>query len=130
MKTQARQSITNCGRPDDQHADITRGDFEHSLAWDLADSAKPMLSRSNRTVLFAMLGAGESGTAIVSVLNAYAIKGQVAPAELMERVAAWVNGYVGTDKEGDLRKIVNRVVGSAASSQRESQVTEPRQRNT
>lgn len=112
MKIPTRDMIAHRGAPYDQDAAATRGDFEQSLAWDLADSAKPFLNRSSKTALFTMLGAGESRAVIIHVLKAYAAKGEVAPAELMARVTTWVHGYAGADIEGHLRETANRAAGS------------------
>lgn len=113
MKIPARDRTVHRGAPYDQDAAATRGDFEHSLAWDLADSAKPILNKSSKTALFAMLGAGESRAVIVHVLNAYAAEGEVAPAELMARATTWAHGYAGADIAGYLRETVKRAADSS-----------------
>ena len=113
MRIPTRDTTAHRGAPYDQDAAATRGDFEHSLAWDLADSAKPILNKSSKTALFTMLGAGESRAVIIHVLNAYAAKGEVAPAQLMARVTTWAHGYAGADIEGHLRETVKRAAGSS-----------------
>lgn len=130
MKVPTRDTTAHRGAPYDQDAAATRGDFEHSLAWDLADSAKPILNRSSKTALFTMLGAGESRAVIVHVLKAYAAKGEVAPAELMARVTTWVHGYAGADIEGHLRETVNRASGPIGCPPTGGTRPAHRQRNT
>lgn len=113
MEISIRDINAHWGAPYDQDAAATRGDFEQSLAWDLADSATPILNQSSKTALFTMLGAGESRAAIIHVLKTYAATGEVAPAELTARVTTWVDGYVGADIEGHLRETANRASGSS-----------------
>jgi hypothetical protein len=87
---------------------VNRGE-EQALAWALADSAAPLLSRKARTWLCAQIGAGELLSAITEVLGVYGRSNAEMPTELAESVAAWLLGYQGSDSEPGLLRLVARI---------------------
>ena len=85
------------------------------LAWDLVEAARPALDKRTRNSLFVALGAGESGDVIAGVLRAMPTQGHDVSLELVSRVAAWLDGYVGVDDERVLRELLGRVAASTTT---------------
>ncbi|HUO38767.1 MAG TPA: hypothetical protein VMU34_13410 [Mycobacterium sp.] len=62
---------------------------EADLAWKLVDAISPSLPACKRARLYAAVGAGESYTAITTVLGS----GLPLPARLITELRAWLNAY-------------------------------------
>lgn len=78
------------------------------LAWALADSAS-FLNADARAWIFAKIGAGEHDRAIRDLLGCYAHPSTELPSELAAPVHAWVRGYIGSDSELVLGRLLDRV---------------------
>ncbi len=74
-----------------------------SLAWALADVAKPFTRRSTRVWLHAAIGAGEIEGAITSLLQNFSRNHTALPIELAAQLRRWIAGYAGSDTEQTLQ---------------------------
>jgi hypothetical protein len=79
------------------------------LAWALADSAASFLNPDARTLIFAKIGAGDQDGAIRDLLGCYAHPSTELPPELAAPVHAWIRGYVGSDSEPSLQRLMSRI---------------------
>jgi hypothetical protein len=79
---------------------------ENTLGWLLIDAAKPVLPRNRLQWLHVTLGAGEQVEAINELLNVLARHEVQISEELWEPLWSWVSGYVGSDGESRLRKVL------------------------
>jgi hypothetical protein len=82
---------------------------EACLAWALADSTTEFLHPNARAWVCAKIGAGEKATAITDLLTCYASSDAELPDQLAARVHTWIRGYVGTEIEPVLRRLVGRI---------------------
>jgi hypothetical protein len=77
------------------------------LAWDLAIALAPRLKRPDRNRLFAMIGAGETLSAIEELLTRAARRQEPLTESLTNDIALWLNGYEGTPREPRLRVVLD-----------------------
>jgi hypothetical protein len=83
---------------------------ETSLAWALAEAAKPYLSAVERQNVFVAIGAGYSFAAVRQLLKWVAIKRICLRPDLVQRCTTWLQAYVGHDDQRHLRRLVEDFV--------------------
>src|SRR5882757_9534467 len=79
---------------------------ETNLAWELNDGAAAFLTRDARTWLCVKIGAGERESAIIELLDNYVRHDAELPAALAAPVRRWIRGYLGSDSELNLRRLL------------------------
>jgi hypothetical protein len=85
---------------------------EYQLAWDLVALATAVLSGEQRNALCVQIGAGQPDDAIRGLVVDAGEHLKALPAEMHARVTAWLDCYIGSEHEPDLRTIVNGLVTS------------------
>ena len=83
---------------------------EVSLAWALAQTAKPYLDEIERNDIFVTIGAGETFAAIRELLKWVAIKRIPLGPDLVQGCVSWLDGYVGHGDERYLRRLIEDFV--------------------
>jgi hypothetical protein len=83
---------------------------ETSLAWALAQAAKPHLDAVENNDIFVTIGAGETLAAIRKLLKAVAIKRIPLEPDLVRRCVSWLHAYAGHDDERYLRRLIEGFV--------------------
>jgi hypothetical protein len=73
------------------------------MAWLLADAADVCLTGYERTMTFVELGSGENHLAIERILNVFMSSRMALPVAIWDRLARWLDGYVGSPEEPRLR---------------------------
>jgi hypothetical protein len=94
-----------------------------ALAWGLAATAHPHLSRIDADRIYIALGIGETFDAIDALLTAIARDHIPLSADLVATTAAWLDCYLEQDAEPRLRQLLAEV--STTSPQQISAVDEP-----
>jgi len=79
---------------------------ETNLAWELNDGAAAFLNRDARAWLCVKIGAGETESAIIELLDGYVRHDAELPAALAAPVRAWIRGYLGSDSEPSLQRLL------------------------
>lgn len=74
-----------------------------NMAWLLAIAADVCLTGHERTMTFVELGCGEYHLAIGRILNAVMSSRMTLPMAIFDRLARWLDGYVGCPQEPRLR---------------------------
>ena len=74
------------------------------LAWALIDVAKPYMSAGERNYAFVTTGAGDTFSAICSLIKFVAAKHIPLRPELLRQCARWLDGYALHDDHEDLRR--------------------------
>ena len=105
-----------------------------SLAWSLADLARPRLNKSASSWLCAQIGAGEYCSAIENLLTILATHKVPVPGATARQLRLWLSGYVGSDRESALRTVVEELqvnmAGDQSATTRRSRVTSWPDRST
>jgi hypothetical protein len=79
------------------------------LAWSLADSARPLLTRKERSWVCAKIGAGDLEDAILELLTCHAeVRAEISTA-LSMTVRSWLLGYSGTEFGRIVQELVDRI---------------------
>ena len=102
---------------DEQMEDWTDRAQVSSLAWSLADLARPRLNKSASSWLCAQIGAGEYCSAIENLLTILATHKVQVPSATARQLRLWLSGYVGSDRESVLRTLVEELQVSLAGDQ-------------
>ena len=79
---------------------------EASLAWAVAEAARPYLSAVERNAVFVAIGAGETFAAIRGLLRSVEIKQIPLGPNLLQQCRTWLRGYGGHEDEGRLRRLI------------------------
>jgi hypothetical protein len=79
---------------------------ETSLAWTLADLARPRLSVSERSRVFLAVGAGDTFSAIRMLLKLLSAKQIPLRADLAKRLTSWLGAYANHQEEQNLRRLI------------------------
>lgn len=82
---------------------------ESELAWQLADAISPLLADSDRIQLYATLGAGDSYSAIDTVLQTMAHESYPVPAGLVAKLVIWLSAYADSDDAHRLNQLLRTV---------------------
>jgi hypothetical protein len=82
---------------------------ESELAWALADAVSVCFTGRDRLGIYTALGAGETYTAIETMLDITVRKRYPLPAKLISALAIWLGCYVGNKHEPAMRRLLNRV---------------------
>jgi hypothetical protein len=82
---------------------------EAKLAWALAQAAHPYLTGIERHDVYVAIGGGETFSAIRCLLTAVVRARQALPRDLLMKFEEWLDAYVGSDDEPDLRKLISLV---------------------
>ena len=77
-----------------------------NLAWALMEAAKPHMSAGERNYVFVAIGAGDTFTAIRSLINLIGAKRIPLNPQLVQLCAAWLRGYAFHDEHENLRGVV------------------------
>jgi hypothetical protein len=80
-----------------------------NVAWMLADAANMCLRGHERTMTFVELGCGETHLAIERILIAVKSSRMMLSAAIFDALARWLDGYVGSPEEPQLRTILAEV---------------------
>jgi hypothetical protein len=80
---------------------------EATLAWAVAEAAKPYLSAVERDAVFVAIGAGETFVAIRGLLRSVEIKRIPLEPDLLQQCRTWLRGYGGHDDERYLRRLID-----------------------
>ncbi|MFG1932653.1 tryptophanase [Mycobacterium sp. NPDC048908] len=80
-----------------------------NMAWLLAIAADACLTGHERMMTFVELGSGEGNLAIQRILNAVMSSGMALPVAIIDRLARWLDGYVGSSDEPQLRAILAEI---------------------
>jgi hypothetical protein len=83
---------------------------EYELAWDLMAAVTAVLSGEQRHTVCTQIGAGQPDDAIRGLLVGVGESLKALPAEIVTRMTSWLDCYVGSEHEPQLRTIVNRLV--------------------
>lgn len=94
-----------------------------SLAWELAATAHPYLSRVDADRIYVALGIGEPFAAIEALVTAIAQNHIPLSDELVATIVTWLDGYVGQNAEPRLRELLAELTTNAG--QRISTRSEP-----
>jgi hypothetical protein len=78
-----------------------------SLAWALADAARPILRKDSQAWLHAEIGAGDLETAIADLLLGFVRTNTALPDELTARLGAFIVGYSGSPHGMELQRLVD-----------------------
>jgi hypothetical protein len=79
------------------------------LAWDLAEAVGPLLDTRERARIFAAIGAGETGRAIVTLLAVGAADEICVAPALVDKLARWLSAYTRSEAQPRLRRLVERL---------------------
>jgi hypothetical protein len=82
---------------------------ESDLAWELADAISPLLAERDRLQLYATIGSGDSYTAIDALLQTMAHQRLAIPAELIPKLADWLDAYVHSDDAPRLLELLSAI---------------------
>jgi hypothetical protein len=82
---------------------------EARLAWALADAVSVCFSAKDHLGIYAMLGAGETYSAIERLLGIAVSNRYPLPTRLISAVAAWLDCYIGIESEPTTRDLLNHV---------------------
>ena len=85
---------------------------EYELAWDLMAAVTAVLSGEQRNTVCTQIGAGQPDDAIRGLLVNLGESIRAVPAEILTRMASWLDCYVGNEHEPQLRAIVNQLVAA------------------
>lgn len=88
-----------------------------ALAWELAATARPHLSRVEADRIYITLGIGETFTAIDALITAIARNHIALSDDLVAATASWLDCYLGQGDEPRLRHLLGAII-AAASQQR------------
>ena len=80
-----------------------------NMAWMLADAANVCLTGHERTMAFVELGCGEHHLAIERILSAVMADGMMLPVAIFDWLTGWLDGYVGSPEEPQLRTMLAEV---------------------
>ena len=80
-----------------------------ALAWELAATARPHLSRVDADGIYIILGIGETFAAIDALITAIARLHVPLSDDVVARTAAWLDCYRGQDAEPRLRGLLGDV---------------------
>ena len=80
-----------------------------NMAWMLAIAADVCLTGHERTMTFVELGCGEDYLAIARILNAVMSSRMALPVAIFDRLARWLDGYVGSPEEPLLRTMLAEI---------------------
>lgn len=83
---------------------------EASLAWALAEAAKPYLCAVERNDVYVAIGTGERFAAIRQLIKSLAVKRIPLPADLVQWCLTWLHAYLGHEDEGYLRHLIEDVL--------------------
>lgn len=82
---------------------------EATLAWALADAVAVCFTATDRLGIYTTLGAGETYSAILRMLDIAVRNRYPLPARLISALATWLDCYVGNQHESMLRSLLRRV---------------------
>jgi hypothetical protein len=82
---------------------------ESDLAWELADAISTLLADRDRDQLYATIGAGESYTAIDTMLQTIAPQCFPIPAELITKLINWLDAYAHSDDAPRLHELLRAI---------------------
>lgn len=89
---------------------------EHSLAWDLVESATRYLTPDMRTWLCAYIGAGDLDIAIQATLSCLAAHRAELPQALLADLRDWLGGYEGSVGEDVLNGLIAQLAASVETA--------------
>ena len=82
---------------------------ESDLAWELADAISPLLGERDRDQLYAIIGSGDSYTAIDALLQTMAHQRLPLPAEFVPKLSGWLDAYVHSDDAPRLLELLRAI---------------------
>ena len=77
-----------------------------NLAWALIEAAKSHMNAGERNYVFVTIGAGDTFTAIRSLINLIGAKRIPLHPHLVQLCAAWLRGYAFHDEHENLRGVI------------------------
>lgn len=103
---------------------VRKAPDDATLAWELAATARPYLSRVDADRIYITLGIGETFAAIDALITAIARNHIPLRDDLVATTASWLDCYLGQDAEPRLRHLLTEVI--AAASQHKMPTTHER----
>jgi len=82
---------------------------ETTLAWALAEAAKPHLSTAERDDVYVAIGTGENFAAIRQLITWIVAKRIALPGVLLEWCTTWLRDYVGHEDEHHLHHLIEYI---------------------
>lgn len=79
------------------------------LAWDLAAAISPALTERDRGRLYAVIGSGDSYTAIDTVLQTAVRQNSPLPAELIAKLTDWFRAYTHNDDAPRIHELLRAI---------------------
>jgi hypothetical protein len=104
---------------------VRKAPDDAALAWELATTARPHLSRVDADRIFITLGIGETFAAIDILITAIARNHIPLRDDLVATTASWLDCYLGQDAEPRLRHLLTEVI-TAVSPQQQVPATHER----
>jgi hypothetical protein len=86
---------------------------ESDLAWELADTLGALLPDRDRAAIYATIGAGDSYTAITTLVHASARSGYALSPRLVDKLAEWLHAYTHSN---DAARLVQSLTVNACPS--------------
>jgi hypothetical protein len=102
---------------------VRKAPDDAALAWELAATARPHLSRVDADHIHITLGIGETFTAIDALITVIARNHISLSDDLVATTATWLDCYRGQDAEPRLRHLLTEVI--TAASQQEMPAAPP-----
>jgi hypothetical protein len=96
---------------------VRKAPDDAALAWELAATARPYLSRVDADHIYITLGIGETFTAIDALITAIARNQIPLSDDLVGTTASWLDCYLGQDAEPRLRHLLTEVIAAASYQQ-------------
>jgi hypothetical protein len=96
---------------------VPKAPDDAALAWELAATARPYLSRVEADRIYITLGIGETFTAIDALITAIARNRIPLRDDLVATTASWLDCYVGQGAEPRLRHLLTEVIAAASQQQ-------------
>jgi hypothetical protein len=108
--TQAAISVakasSSSSAPSTAHLSVTS---DADMAWLLTIAVDAWLTGHQRTMTFVELGCGENHLAIERVLNAVVSRRMTLSLAIIDRLARWLDGYLGSPEEPQLRAMLGEI---------------------
>lgn len=93
---------------------VRKAPDDAALAWELAATARPYLSRVDADRIYITLGIGETFAAIEALITAIARNHIPLNDDLVATTANWLDCYLGQGAEPPLRRLLTEVIGAAS----------------
>lgn len=100
-----------------RNAPVRKAPDDAALAWELAATARPYLSRVEADGIYITLGIGETFAAIEALITAISGKCISLSDDLLATTASWLDCYLGQDAEPRLRHLLTEISAGTPQQQ-------------